>query len=741
MPIFIKHELQDRNKILRECDIKVSMLHHIFSKASRIGLAVMTTIILTSSVAAYSANFADFDGDGLSDEDERTVYHTDPSIADTDGDGINDGTEVAFWRKAWNVDLDGDGLIALLDPDSDNDGFLDGEEMNAASNPANDQSIPIVPPLFSVHNLTVGFGFQEEYQGWIEVKDQAYAHERWVQVNWSDFNASGGATRVVSGDIDGDGKDEIVIGLGPVEGNPLIPGGVFEVLDDDYRHLAWGEIGWSDYNAVNGESWPALGDIDGDGKDEIIIGLGPQGAGRIQIFDYSATTGLTHRAWAELGWKDYNEIWGETRPAAGDLDGDGKDELIVGLGQYPSDPSFPGGIFEVLDDDYTHLAWGEIGWSDYNEANGESWPTAGDIDGDGRDEIILGLGSAGQARFETFKLSATDLLHLGWGQVDWQDYAQLYGETHPSTADVDFDGKAEIVLGLGKGGEGWIDILNYDSGSFALLRSVQTSPAEYGELSGETWPTVRFSRTLSKQDSDEDGLTDEEEALLGLFADSPDTDGDGFSDGVELGYGSDPLDKSSVPELSDQTSSDTASRDAATSGVTLAWDANTETDLAGYRISYGLESGNYTTTVDVGNQTRYTLTDLTPGQLYYFAAKAYNTSGQESAYSEEISYRYHSSDKIVTISPSGAITDNTPTFSWYAVPGYSQYYLGAKDHESIKVLKVYTAEACGCANGEAICSVTSEAALLDGPSKWAVRPQNSSTDYGAWSDIISFSVN
>ena len=719
------------------CVRRGGILSHFLFKTSKIVLAVVIGFLLLSIATVYSA---DFDEDGLSDADENTLYHTDPTIADTDGDGINDATEMAFWRKAWNLDYDGDGLINLLDPDSDNDGFLDGEEMNAASNPGNEKSIPVETPLFSLHNLTVGFGFHEEYEGWIEVKDQAYDHERWVQVNWSDFNATGGATRVTSGDIDGDGKDEIVIGLGPVDGNPLIPGGVFEVLDDDFTHLAWGEIGWSDYNEANGESWPALGDIDGDGKAEIIIGLGPQGAGRIQIFDYNSTTGLTHRAWAELGWEDYNNIWGETRPAVGDLDGDGKGEIIIGLGPYPSEPSFPGGIFEVLNDDLTHLAWGEIGWSDYNEANGESWPAAGDIDGDGKDEIVLGLGPLGQGRFQTFGLSSPDLFHLGWGEVLWQDYADLYGETHPSTADVDFDGKDEIVLGLGKGGDGWIDILDDATNNFALLTSVRTGFVEYGQTSGETWPTVRFSRTLSDNDRDKDGLTDEEEAMLGLFADSSDTDGDGFADAVELGYGTDPLNKASRPGLGDRSTS-AASRDAASTGITLAWDPNTEGDVAGYRIYYGFESGNYEAHIDVGNKTTHTLTDLTPDRVYYFSAKAYNTANQESTFSTEVSHFYTLSDKLVTIAPTGAIADNTPTYTWYAVPGASQYYVATKDSAGIKVRKAYTAEESGCASGEAICSVMPQVQLVNGPCKWAVRPQKSSDDYGAWSDIIAFSIN
>src|SRR5918992_5956658 len=59
--------------------------------------------------------------------------------------------------------------------------------------------------------------------------------------------------------------------------------------------------------------------------------------------------------------------------------------------------------------------------------------------------------------------------------------------------------------------------------------------------------------------------------------------------------------------------------------VTLAWNANTDPTLGGYRLYYGQASGNYTANVDVGKQTSYTLTGLTDGKTYYFAAKAYNT--------------------------------------------------------------------------------------------------------------------
>jgi len=72
--------------------------------------------------------------------------------------------------------------------------------------------------------------------------------------------------------------------------------------------------------------------------------------------------------------------------------------------------------------------------------------------------------------------------------------------------------------------------------------------------------------------------------------------------------------------------------------VTLAWDPNTDPDLAGYRIHYGLLSDQYSNSVNVGNQTSYTLSNLTDGKTYYFAATAYDQAGYESDFSDEVVY-------------------------------------------------------------------------------------------------------
>lgn len=72
--------------------------------------------------------------------------------------------------------------------------------------------------------------------------------------------------------------------------------------------------------------------------------------------------------------------------------------------------------------------------------------------------------------------------------------------------------------------------------------------------------------------------------------------------------------------------------------VTLMWEANTEPDLAGYKLHLGNETGVYFQVIDVGNTETYTVQGLQKGETYYFAATAYNTVGLESSYSSEVVY-------------------------------------------------------------------------------------------------------
>jgi hypothetical protein len=70
--------------------------------------------------------------------------------------------------------------------------------------------------------------------------------------------------------------------------------------------------------------------------------------------------------------------------------------------------------------------------------------------------------------------------------------------------------------------------------------------------------------------------------------------------------------------------------------VSLAWDANTEPDLGGYKLYYGTASQAYSQVIDVGKGTQVTVSNLNQGVTYFFAVTAYNLQGAESDYSNEI---------------------------------------------------------------------------------------------------------
>lgn len=73
--------------------------------------------------------------------------------------------------------------------------------------------------------------------------------------------------------------------------------------------------------------------------------------------------------------------------------------------------------------------------------------------------------------------------------------------------------------------------------------------------------------------------------------------------------------------------------------LTIAWDANTESDLAGYRVYYSLASQTYTkvNSKDVGTDLRCVVDNLEEGKTYYFVVTAYDRAGNESNYSIEVS--------------------------------------------------------------------------------------------------------
>ena len=87
--------------------------------------------------------------------------------------------------------------------------------------------------------------------------------------------------------------------------------------------------------------------------------------------------------------------------------------------------------------------------------------------------------------------------------------------------------------------------------------------------------------------------------------------------------------------------------------VELLWQANSETDLGGYKIHYGTISKSYDVKIDVAKKITYTVNDLEENMLYFFALTAYDTLGNESSFSNEVSIEISSVN-----APVGDVSNN-----------------------------------------------------------------------------------
>lgn len=91
---------------------------------------------------------------------------------------------------------------------------------------------------------------------------------------------------------------------------------------------------------------------------------------------------------------------------------------------------------------------------------------------------------------------------------------------------------------------------------------------------------------------------------------------------------------------------------ASAADATLSWYPSNDPTVFGYKIHYGMTSGSYGHSINVGNQTTYTVSGLGNG-TYYFAVTAYDASGNQSAFSNEASKTFTGVQASDTSSSSG----------------------------------------------------------------------------------------
>jgi hypothetical protein len=284
---------------------------------------------------------------------------------------------------------------------------------------------------------------------------------------------------VATGDVIDDDDLEIVTGAGP--------GAVFGPhVRTFYAHgypvphigfLAYGTNKWG----VN----VTTGNIDSDGWDEIITGPGPGAVfgPHVRAFHVDGGTG----AFPVDGVNFFaygTHKWG-VNVAAGDIDGDGRDEIVTGAGpgavfgpHVRGWDCFPGGTPPRTDPipGVSFMAYGTNKWG--------VEVTCGDVDGDGMDEIVTGPGSGSVfgAHVRGWNYDGVEVAAMpGLSFFAWPPEQARYGAEVFAGADLSGDGRNEIVVGGGPDPNlgSPVKVFRYNGQAAELWLDFEAFPAEY----------------------------------------------------------------------------------------------------------------------------------------------------------------------------------------------------------------------------------------------------------------------
>lgn len=235
---------------------------------------------------------------------------------------------------------------------------------------------------------------------------------------------------------------------------------------------AWFSLGDEQDGARFGEVVSPAGDVNGDGYGDIIVSASEYDsaaaveAGRVYAF-HGGPGGLgTAPSWTSSGEDFFDGDFGEELALAGDVNGDGYSDIIVGIRTY-STPETNAGKAYVYHGGGAGLeatpSWTSQGEMQWYGGFGSSACGAGDVNNDGYDDIIVGQhgydstqADAGKAYVYFGSPSGLSLV-AGWESVGDDVQNGVFGSSVAGAGDVNADGFADVLVGaarsnLGSGG-------------------------------------------------------------------------------------------------------------------------------------------------------------------------------------------------------------------------------------------------------------------------------------------------
>ena len=324
------------------------------------------------------------------------------------------------------------------------------------------------------------------------------------------------------------------------------------------RHLATADAVLLGEGGLTGASVAAVGDVDGDGQVDVLIGAPSKDDGVGSEYDRLGAVYLSSGPvsgaidLSELGTQFIGAAptWGwdgagESVAGAGDVNADGYDDVIIGAPGGIEAPPYPGGAAYLVLGPVTgtfdlSFADATFGGAAFQDGAGDSVSSAGDMDGDGLPDLVVGAPyrSAGQdityggaayvvsgTRRGFHRLRHADAWMYG-------DHLDFVGNSVSGLGDVDGDGLDDLLIGAP-----FVDRFGLvDPGvSYVLFGPVdgRLGPSDAdATLVGESSGDIAGAVTAAAGDVDADGLRD---MLIGAFHHSDEFDDAGAAYVVQGG--------------------------------------------------------------------------------------------------------------------------------------------------------------------------------------------------------------
>jgi hypothetical protein len=250
-----------------------------------------------------------------------------------------------------------------------------------------------------------------------------------------------------AGDVNLDGYPDLIIGMRLDDDNGTNCGGarVFSGFDGSTLYTFHGD---SQFDQL-GHWVDSAGDVDADGYADLLVGShrdDPNGMNSGSTFVYSGMTGALIY---NLSGESFDDRFGRTLGALGDLDADGYDDFIVGaqFHDFNGPDSGQAKVFSGFDGSVMHLHYGD----NAGDTFGHYVAGGGDVNGDGTPDYVIGANHTSYS----FPNSGSAIVYSGANgallyRFDGHALDDQFGKPACLTGDVNSDGLTDLLIGAHK---------------------------------------------------------------------------------------------------------------------------------------------------------------------------------------------------------------------------------------------------------------------------------------------------